>query len=92
MGEGKKASRPKGSVAATRERQHVNIVSRVHGRVRDAGSSKGLDSNTQDQVIQMMSQGMPEKTGAVHKDKISSYKAENLSQQSFVCSMQSLTH
>lgn len=55
-------------------------------------AEEGLDSNTQDQVIPMMSQGMPEKTRAVHKDKISSSKAENLSQQSFICSMQSPTH
>lgn len=41
MGGEEKASRPKGSVAGTRERKHVNIVSRVHGRVGDAGSSRG---------------------------------------------------
>lgn len=55
-------------------------------------AEEGLDYNAQDQVIQMMSQGMPEKTGAVHKDRISSSKAEKLSQQSFVCGMQSPTH
>lgn len=47
-------------------------------------AEEALDSNSQAQVVQTMLQGLPSKTGAAHKDRISSSKGENLSEHSFV--------
>lgn len=49
-----------------------------------AAEEEALDSNSQAQVVQAMLQGLPSKTGAAHKDRISSSKGENLSEHSFV--------
>lgn len=49
-----------------------------------------LDSNTQNQVIQMMSRGIPEKTGAVHKDRYPPPKQRTYPNRALyvVCSLQ----